>query len=153
MLASAESTVSTDVEERLDQVFHALANRTRRAMLARLFRGPTMVTELAVPFAMSLPSVSKHLKVLERAGLVERAVDGRVHHCSLGVGPLRELEAWLDHYRGFWDDGLAALGASLGRHLVRQEHPAEDVRPGHDAQDVVVLIHDRQARDHLLLHA
>ncbi len=109
MLASAESTVSTDVEDRLDQVFHALANRTRRAILARLLRGPTMVTELAAPFVMSLPSVSKHLKVLERAGLVERAVDGRVHHCSLGVMPLRELEKWLDHYRGFWDDGLAAL--------------------------------------------
>ena len=78
-------------------------------MLARLSHGPTMVTELAAPFAMSLPSVSKHLKVLEQAGLVQRAVDGRVHRCSLGVVPLRQLERWLDHYRGFWDDGLAAL--------------------------------------------
>lgn len=109
MLASAETTAPTATEDRLDRVFQALANRTRRAMLARLVRGPTMVTELAAPFAMSLPSVSKHLKVLEQAGLVERAVDGRVHHCSLGVAPLRELETWLDHYRGFWDDSLAAL--------------------------------------------
>jgi len=68
-----------------------------------------MVTELAEPFDMSLPGVSKHLKVLERARLVVRAVDGRIHRCSLGAEPLREAERWLDHYRSFWEDTLQAL--------------------------------------------
>ena len=96
-------------EDRLDRVFHALANRTRRALLDRLARGPAMVTELAAPFAMSLPSISKHLKVLEHAGLVLRAVDGRVHHCSFAAKPLDDVEQWLDHTRAFWRDTLDAL--------------------------------------------
>ncbi len=98
-----------DRAARLDRVFHALANRTRRAMLARLIEGPTMVTELAAPHAMSLPSVSKHLRVLEQAGLVERTVSGRVHTCSLGTAPLQAMDEWLSHYRGFWDETLESL--------------------------------------------
>ncbi len=109
MTASTQTRGSGGVDDRLDRVFHALANRTRRLMLAQLADGPTMVTELAEPFAMSLPSVSKHLKVLEQAGLVERSVDGRVHHCALATAPLQDVESWLAHYRGFWDDNLAAL--------------------------------------------
>lgn len=68
-----------------------------------------MVTELAAPFAMSLAAVSKHIRVLESAGLVARAVDGRIHRCSLAPGPLREIEVWLDFYRGFWSGTLDAL--------------------------------------------
>jgi DNA-binding transcriptional ArsR family regulator len=96
-------------EDRLDRVFHALADRTRRALLRRLEIGPAMVTELAAPFRMSLPAVSKHLRVLEAAALIERRVDGRVHRCSLRAAPLEAADRWLDRYRGFWQDRLAAL--------------------------------------------
>jgi DNA-binding transcriptional ArsR family regulator len=96
-------------ERRLDLVFRALGDQTRRRLLARLAQKPAMVTELAAPFAMSLPAVSRHIKVLERARLVRRAVDGRVHHCSLDVEPLREVEQWLDRYRVFWEDNLESL--------------------------------------------
>ncbi len=114
MLSSAP-TKSSASNHRLDLVFHALADRTRRALLARLAEGPAMVTELAEPFAMSLPAVSKHLKVLERARLVVRAVDGRVHRCSLAAEPLQEVERWLDHYRSFWEDRLHALARYVER--------------------------------------
>jgi DNA-binding transcriptional ArsR family regulator len=96
-------------DDRLDLVFHALSDRTRRALLKRLSEGPAMVTELAAPFAMSLPAVSKHLRVLERAKLVERSVSGRVHRCSFGPTPLKEVERWLDRYRAFWEGTLDAL--------------------------------------------
>ncbi len=96
-------------DDRLDRLFHALSDRTRRALIARLEKGSQTVTELAAPFAMSLPAVSKHLKVLERAELVTRTVDGRVHHCALFAEPLRDVEKWLDHYRAFWTDNLDEL--------------------------------------------
>lgn len=96
-------------EDRLDRLFHALSDRTRRALLRRLEAGPAMVTELAKPFRMSLPAVSKHLRVLEAAALIERRVDGRVHRCSLNAAPLEQAERWLDRYRIFWTDRLAAL--------------------------------------------
>ena len=96
-------------DDHLDRVFRALADRTRRAIMARLAEGPAKVTELAEPFAMSLPAVSKHLKKLERAGLIARAIDGRVHRCSLSAEPLRDVEAWLAHYRVYWQDALSLL--------------------------------------------
>ena len=68
-----------------------------------------MITELAKPFAMSLPAVSRHIRVLERAGLVTRAIDGRTHQCSLNAGPLRIAEGWLNRYRRFWDENLEEL--------------------------------------------
>lgn len=102
---------SSENEDRLDRVFHALANRTRRAMLRRLAEGPAPITELAAPFDMSFPSVSKHLRVLESAGLVARTVDGRVHRCRFEAAPLAGIEAWLTHYRGFWEQTLDALAA------------------------------------------
>jgi DNA-binding transcriptional ArsR family regulator len=68
-----------------------------------------MVTELAEPFAISLPAVSRHLKVLEHAGLISRSIDGRIHHCSLAAQPLRDVQAWLDRYRPFWEGTLDAL--------------------------------------------
>jgi DNA-binding transcriptional ArsR family regulator len=96
-------------EERLDLVFGALSDRTRRALIARLGRSPAMVTELAQPFAMSLPAVSKHLRVLERAGLVRRTIDGRVHNCALDATPLEDADRWMAGYRTLWEDSLAAL--------------------------------------------
>ena len=96
-------------EDELDAVFHALSDRTRRALVARLADGPAKVTDLAAPFDMSLPAVSKHLHVLERARLVRRSVDGRIHRCSLGPRPLRDAEAWISRYRPFWEETLEAL--------------------------------------------
>jgi len=96
-------------DHELDLVLRAISDQTRRAILARLARGPAMVTELAEPFNMSLSAVSKHLRVLERARLVERSVNGRVHSCSLAPGPLESVEQWLSLYRSFWEDNLERL--------------------------------------------
>jgi len=90
-------------------VFGALADPTRRRLVARLARAPATIGELAEPFAMSLPAVSKHVRVLERAGLVERTIAGRVHTCALAGEPMRDAVVWLDRYRAFWDDTLASL--------------------------------------------
>jgi DNA-binding transcriptional ArsR family regulator len=106
-MSSASGNISAD--DRLDAVFHALGDRTRRALLARLAKRPAMITELANPFAMSLPAVSRHIRVLEGAGLVTRSVDGRMHRCSLNPKPFKTIEGWLSHYRQFWEDNLAAL--------------------------------------------
>lgn len=108
-------TKTASTADRLDLVFNALSDRTRRAMLARLAIGPATVTELAQPFDMSLPAASKHLKVLERSRLVTRAIDGRVHRCSLAAEPLRDVERWLVHYRSFWEDTLDALARYVER--------------------------------------
>jgi DNA-binding transcriptional ArsR family regulator len=96
-------------EDRLDAVFNALGDRTRRALLARLAKRPAMITELAKPFDMSFPAVSKHIRVLENAGLVRRAVDGRMHQCSLNSAPLATAEDWLRDYRQFWQSSLESL--------------------------------------------
>ena len=109
----ATTAIVTDTadpnDDRLDLIFHALADRTRRALLARLANGSERVTNLAIPFDMSLNAVSKHIRVLERAGLVARSVNGRIHRCSLGAEPLHEITQWLDYYRTFWEDALAAI--------------------------------------------
>lgn len=102
-------------ERELDRVFGALSDRTRRAILARLAEGPVRVGELAEPFRMSLPAVSRHLKVLERARLIARDVEGRVHHCSLAPASLRDVDRWLDHYRGFWEGSLKSLARYVER--------------------------------------
>ncbi len=99
-------------EDGLDLVFHALANRTRRALIRRLAQGAAKVTDLAEPFGISLNAISKHLIVLESAGLIERTIRGRVHTCALRAGPMASAEAWLVAYEIFWNqqlDGLAAL--------------------------------------------
>ena len=98
---------------RLTATFSALGDPTRRAILARLALGETSVTELAAPFAMSLPAVSKHLKVLERAGLVERGRAAQWRPCSLRAGPLKDAADWLQTYRRFWDDSLDRLDGYL----------------------------------------
>ena len=98
-------------DDRLDLVFGALSDRTRRALLAELQDAPAMITELANGFPMSLPAVSKHLRVLERAGLVKRTVDGRVHRCEIEAQPLLQARDWLDGYRLFWEENLEALAS------------------------------------------
>jgi DNA-binding transcriptional ArsR family regulator len=91
----------------------ALADPTRRAILARLSRGEASVKELAEPFAMSLPAVSKHLKVLEKAGLISRGREAQWRPCRLEAAPLRDLADWLENYRRFWDESLDRLDAYL----------------------------------------
>jgi DNA-binding transcriptional ArsR family regulator len=93
----------------LTTTLSALADPTRRAILARLALGETSVTELAEPFAMSLPAVSKHLKVLERAGLIARGREAQWRPCKLEAAPLREVSGWLEHYRKFWEASLDRL--------------------------------------------
>ncbi|EWM65258.1 toxin-antitoxin system, antitoxin component, ArsR family [Micromonospora sp. M42] len=97
----------------LDATFAALADPTRRAILARLAAGEATVTELAEPFAMSQPAVSKHLKVLERAGLVTRGRDAQRRPCRLDARPLREAVAWLANYRDYWAESYARLDEVL----------------------------------------
>ncbi len=111
-------------EQQLDLVFTALANQTRRDLLSRLGRAPAKITDLAKPYDMSLPAVSKHLRVLERAGLVVREVDGRVHQCSLDTAPLKEAERWLAYYREYWDQTLD----SLARHVAKDYAGSEQQR-------------------------
>lgn len=96
-------------DDQLDLIFRALGDRTRRALLSRLSGGPAMVTELARHFDMSLPAVGKHLRVLERAGLLQRTISGRVHNCALDASPLKDVDAWLAHYQVFWSDTFDAL--------------------------------------------
>jgi DNA-binding transcriptional ArsR family regulator len=100
----------------LSRVFAALGDTTRRAMLARLQRGEATVTELAEPFDVSLNAVSKHVRVLERAGLVRRTIVGREHRIALRPEPMREVSNFADQYRRFWEDRLAALE----RHLIEK---------------------------------
>jgi DNA-binding transcriptional ArsR family regulator len=101
------------VTERLDRTFGALADPTRRAILARLVQGEASVTELAEPFEMSLPAVSKHLKVLERAGLVSRGRERQWRPARLRVTPLKEVAEWTDRYRRFWDERYDRLDEYL----------------------------------------
>lgn len=94
---------------RLDGIFNALSDPTRRAILARLTDTDARVTELAAAFPISLNSVSKHIRVLERCGLLRRRVSGRDHVLSLDPAPLADAAAWIEHYRRFWEGRLAAL--------------------------------------------
>ena len=95
--------------ERLDRTFSALADPTRRAILARLAAGEASVTELAAPFEMSLPAVSKHLKVLERAGLIARGRERQWRPARLEAGPLKEVAQWAERYRRFWEESYDRL--------------------------------------------
>ena len=99
--------------DRLSSTFAALADPTRRAILARLARGETTVGELADPFEISLPAVSRHLKVLERAGLLERSVDAQWRVCKLKAAPLGDAAEWMEAYRRFWEQGLDRLAELL----------------------------------------
>jgi len=96
-------------QDTLSTTLSALADPTRRAILARLALGETSVTELAAPFEMSLPAVSKHLKVLENAGLISRSKDAQWRPCKLEAGPLRDVASFLENYRQFWEESLDRL--------------------------------------------
>ena len=107
-------------EADLDATFAALADGTRRSILARLASGEASVTELAKPFDMSLPAISKHLKVLERAGLIARGRDAQWRPARLDAGPLKEVADWVDHYRKFWEESFDRLDEYL-REIQKKE--------------------------------
>jgi len=100
-------------QDYLSSTFSALADPTRRAILARLASGDASVTELAQPFDMSMPAISKHLKVLERAGLISRGREAQSRPCHLKAEPLREASNWIEHYRIFWDQAFDRLEVYL----------------------------------------
>jgi DNA-binding transcriptional ArsR family regulator len=99
--------------DHLSTTYSALADPTRRAILARLATGEATVGELAEPFAISLPAVSKHLKVLERAGLITRRRRAQWRPCRIEAGPLKDAAQWLEHYRRFWDESFDRFGEYL----------------------------------------
>ena len=99
----------------MDRVFSALADPTRRAILRALTHRPATINEIAKPFPFSLNAISKHVMVLERAGLLHREIKGREHHCSIEPGPLGDADAWLKHYRYFWEQRMDALETYVGR--------------------------------------
>ena len=98
---------------RLDATFSSLADPTRRAIVQRLARGTATVKELAAPFQVSLPAISKHLRILEQAGLLKRQKQGRVHHCRLDTDRLAEAGKWIEHYKAFWEQRFDALDTYL----------------------------------------
>ncbi len=100
-------------DQSLNVIFSALSDTTRRAILARLSEGDLTVTELAEPFDMSLPAVSKHLRVLERAGLLIQEKDGRIRRCHLNAEPLKSAAQWISHYRSFWEEQFTQLATFL----------------------------------------
>ena len=108
--------------DQISATFSALADPTRRAILARLALGETSVTELAQPFEMSLPAISKHLKVLQRAGLITRGRQAQWRPCRLDAIPLRDVADWLEHYRRFWEESFERLADYL-QELQAQEQP------------------------------
>ena len=113
----------------LDRVFSALADPTRRAILRRLTHRPATINEIAEPFRVSLNAISKHLMVLERAGLLRREIRGREHHCWIEPRPLREAEEWLEHYRQFWEQRMDALAAYVAR---KSEASKRRIRHGNE---------------------
>jgi DNA-binding transcriptional ArsR family regulator len=118
------------VEDQLNSLFAALADPTRRAILARLAEGEATVNELAEPFPMSLQAVSKHLKVLERAGLIVRGRDAQWRPCRLDPAPLREIAEWTEQYRRFWDERYEQLDGYL-----RDLRDAHGVRERRDLKE------------------
>ena len=106
----------------LSLVFSALADPTRRAILARLSEGQANVNDLAAPFKISLPGISKHLKVLEKAGLIERGRAAQWRPCRLQAGPLKTANEWIDHYKRFWEESFDRLDAYL-KELQDKEKP------------------------------
>jgi DNA-binding transcriptional ArsR family regulator len=114
----------------LDATFSALADPTRRAILARLASGEASVKELAEPFQVSLPAISKHLKVLEKAGLIERGREAQWRPCRLHAAPLKEASDWIEQYRRFWEESLDRLGNYLDE-LQGKTKPPPPKEKGH----------------------
>ena len=113
----------------LDNIFHALGDATRRQMLIDLTKGERTVSQLAEPFAISLAAASKHIKVLEHAGMIRREVRGRTHLCRLDPGPLAGAHEWLSHYERFWTSRLDALDR-----LLREEDARNSLTPKGDEE-------------------
>lgn len=113
--------------DRLSQIFAALADPTRRAMLARLLEGDATVTELSEPFDLSQPTISKHLKVLEKAGLITRSRNAQWRSSSLEPAALQEVTDWMEPYRAFWDANFERLDAHLRR--VQSQQPSKEQQP------------------------
>ena len=113
MVEQQTATPSSVNPQVLDDVFHAIADRTRRDMLRRLAAGDQTISELAQPCAMSLAAASKHVRVLERAGLVRRTIRGRTHHCRLEARRLADAQQWLEFYQRFWSERFDALDSLL----------------------------------------
>lgn len=133
-MTAAQNHLSQD---HLSATFAALADPTRRAILAKLAAGEASVTKLAQPFEMSMPAISKHLKVLERAGLIARGREAQWRPCRLEAGPLKDASKWLDHYRKFWEQSFDRLEDYL-REVQAQEGTAKEEKkngrrkPRHD---------------------
>jgi len=117
------------MSDRLSVAFAALADPTRRAILARLASGEASVTELAEPFDMSLPAVSKHLKVLERAGLIARGREAQWRPCRLEAEPLKNVADWVDHYRRFWSVNLASLKTFVEAEHAKETRQSQAAKP------------------------
>ena len=125
----------TPAPDALSSTFSALADPTRRAILARLVSGEATVTELAEPFDMSLPAVSKHLKVLERAGLIARGREAQWRPCRLEAGRLRDVADWVEHYRRFWEESFDRLEDYLRELKAQNEKsPKKETRHGRKAR-------------------
>lgn len=127
------------MNDRLSETFGALADPTRRAILARLASGEASVTELASPFAMSMPAISKHLKVLERAGLIARGRQAQWRPCRLRTAPLQDVAGWVDYYRRFWevsfdrlDDYLQELKAQDSKNKAKEKKHVRTKRKDKD---------------------
>ncbi|MDP6428097.1 MAG: metalloregulator ArsR/SmtB family transcription factor [Rhodospirillales bacterium] len=118
--------------ENLDQTFSALSDPTRRAILARLAMGEASVGELAGPFDISLPAVSRHLKVLESAHLIEREKDAQFRRCRLNAGPLRDAADWISRYKEFWEDQLGALADYLNE--MKEVDRGDKAKTGKDSK-------------------
>jgi DNA-binding transcriptional ArsR family regulator len=116
--------------DRLSTTFSALADPTRRAILARLVLGETSVTELAEPFAMSMPAVSKHLKVLERAGLISRGREAQWRPCRIEPAALKDVDDWLERYRAFWEANFDRLDDYLLEVQAKEKKPVPKKRRG-----------------------
>ena len=116
--------------DRLSTTFSALADPTRRAILARLISGEASVTQLAEPFAMSMPAVSKHLKVLEHAGLIARGREAQWRPCQLNAGPLKEVADWAEHYRRFFEQSFDRMDDYL-REMRKQQQSEDDKKQNH----------------------
>lgn len=113
-------------QHRLSETFAALANPTRRAILAHLVEGPATVNELAKPFELTLPAISKHIKVLERAGLVRRGRRAQYRPCALEAAPLQEVSTWAEHYRPVWEGRFDQMDKYLAEIQSRQTMEEQD---------------------------
>lgn len=129
--------MQTHLSDSLSQTFAALADPTRRAMLARLSKGQANVSDLAQPFLkdMSLPAVTKHLKVLERAGLVTKTREAQWRPCTLNGAPMRDAVAWMEQYREFWEESLDRLGEYLTTLTAQAGRPATKTKRGRRGRD------------------